>query len=236
MQTISVTGVPWLEPGESRQYGVEALTAKILCKRHNEALSPLDTHARQFARAWTSAINHASRPSRSERSEHFLVSGEAFERWLLKAMIGLFVSKIAAFDRKPATANFRFNLEPLVKALFGEGLQAPKGLYLDPHLGEGTTNSISFAPIQMEGQGNLYGLMVDFHGFHWLLVTDEAGGEDRLSANRGLYRVQMVDLNGPRRTSRIFMTWPARDRQRTAIGFDLAEAQPGPAPNSPDSP
>jgi hypothetical protein len=236
MQTISVTGVPWLEPGESRQYGVEALTAKILCKRHNEALSPLDTHARQFARAWTAAINHASRPSQSERSQHYLVSGEAFERWLLKAITGLLVGKIAAFDRKPASANFRFNLDPLVTALFGKGLQAPKGLYVDPHVGEGTTNSISFAPIQVEGKDSLYGMMADFHGFHWLLVTDEAGGEDRLNANQGLYRVQMADLNGPRRTSRIFMTWPPGFRQRMAIAFDLAEAQPGPSSPAPTGP
>lgn len=45
---IVVSGMPWLAPGETMSLTVDNLAAKILCKRHNEALSPLDAEAGRF--------------------------------------------------------------------------------------------------------------------------------------------------------------------------------------------
>jgi len=53
---IEVAGVPWLKPGESKRLAVDNLTAKILCKRHNENLSPLDSEAGTFLRFLTEAL------------------------------------------------------------------------------------------------------------------------------------------------------------------------------------
>ena len=233
MQTLSLSGVRWHAPGETRTYGVEALTAKILCKRHNEALAPLDSHAQRFAKAWLSAINHVSRPSRSERSEYHLVSGEAFERWLLKVFLGLLAGNIASSDHTPYNDKINLNIEPLVAALFGQGLQAPKGLYFAPHVGETTTNTTSFAHLRMDEQSNLYGLMANFYGYQWLLVTDEMGGEYQVKAMARLFRLQLADLKGPRRTGQIFMTWPAKVRSQMSITLKLGEAESLPDKASP---
>ena len=47
-EIIRVSGAPWLRPDETLSTTIENLTAKILCKRHNEALSPLDAEAGHF--------------------------------------------------------------------------------------------------------------------------------------------------------------------------------------------
>ena len=47
--TLRVSGMPWLKPGQTLDTSVASLTAKILCKRHNEALSPLDGEAGSFS-------------------------------------------------------------------------------------------------------------------------------------------------------------------------------------------
>ena len=44
---VAIDGVFWASPGEV--VGINSLTAKILCVRHNSALSPLDTEAGQLA-------------------------------------------------------------------------------------------------------------------------------------------------------------------------------------------
>src|SRR5688572_9441951 len=39
---IVARGLPWLKPGESRRISSKSLAARILCTRHNSALSSLD--------------------------------------------------------------------------------------------------------------------------------------------------------------------------------------------------
>jgi hypothetical protein len=45
---IVVIGMPWLPAGQALETSIPNLTAKILCRRHNEALSPLDAEAGHF--------------------------------------------------------------------------------------------------------------------------------------------------------------------------------------------
>jgi ribosome biogenesis protein Tsr3 len=43
-----VSGLPWLKPDETKILPITQLAGNILCKRHNEALSPLDAMAGRF--------------------------------------------------------------------------------------------------------------------------------------------------------------------------------------------
>jgi hypothetical protein len=45
---FSIAGLPWLDNGEAKIVGTNALTANCLCARHNSALSPLDAAAQKF--------------------------------------------------------------------------------------------------------------------------------------------------------------------------------------------
>jgi len=73
--TVVVEGFDWCS--EPKRVGVETLTRKILCARHNSDLSPADEAIVQF-----NAI--ATSPTVGAR-----ISGRSLERWFLKTLINL---------------------------------------------------------------------------------------------------------------------------------------------------
>ena len=84
---IQVTGFPWQRSGETAQIGAASLAAKILCKRHNEQLSPLDSVAKVFLSGLKSSFQEASENRLSNST--YQTSGCSFELWLLKVLCGL---------------------------------------------------------------------------------------------------------------------------------------------------
>src|SRR6266404_892642 len=81
---LSVSGLPWLPAGESKQIGLNDLVTKCLCDFHNSALSPLDAAGGQFFDAIQTADMNRSLPGIAP-----LVSGHDIERWLLKTLFGV---------------------------------------------------------------------------------------------------------------------------------------------------
>jgi hypothetical protein len=71
---VRVRGMPWQRKAFER-YAPDNLTARILCRRHNSALSPLDAHAKRFFLALEAGLQHAQRKSLSRRSAFFMTSG-----------------------------------------------------------------------------------------------------------------------------------------------------------------
>lgn len=67
---VFVRGMPW-QKEEVQRFSPDNLTAKILCRRHNSALSPLDEHAKRFFLSLEAANHHASRRSLSRRPAFF---------------------------------------------------------------------------------------------------------------------------------------------------------------------
>jgi hypothetical protein len=89
-QSIFVKGLDWClnEPKEVR---IETLTAKILCKDHNSALSELDSWAgrafnviRDFART---KMNSEKMPYINWASKQLTVESRNLERWCLKTLL-----------------------------------------------------------------------------------------------------------------------------------------------------
>lgn len=81
---LAVKGFPWLEnPNEFKSLSPAALTARILCERHNSALSPLDTVAGSL---FTEILSPDAPRLR-------LFNGHDIERWLLKVLCGITVSR-----------------------------------------------------------------------------------------------------------------------------------------------
>jgi hypothetical protein len=80
-EVLNVENVAWVR-GKRKQIPRRVLTAGVLCKTHNEALSSLDAEAGLLAGALRSlAVGKAPRT--------YQVDGIKFERWLLKTMINL---------------------------------------------------------------------------------------------------------------------------------------------------
>src|SRR5579872_4971666 len=66
-EVLRISGVPWLPPEQTFDTTVQNLTAKILCRRHNEALSPLDAEAGIFFSSLTEALLDLNRSTLSRR-------------------------------------------------------------------------------------------------------------------------------------------------------------------------
>jgi hypothetical protein len=105
---IQVTGFPWQRNAETAQIGAASLAAKILCKRHNEQLSPLDSVAKVFLSGLQSSFQEASENMLSNTT--YQTSGSSFELWLLKVLCGLLpLCKVAV---PHAWVNILFQREP----------------------------------------------------------------------------------------------------------------------------
>jgi hypothetical protein len=86
--TIEVCGLPWLK-GNTRTLPTASLTARVLCKRHNEALSILDGRAAEFVRC----LDVIHDGFGNERAATQVVDGDQLERWLLKTLCGCLASE-----------------------------------------------------------------------------------------------------------------------------------------------
>jgi hypothetical protein len=133
--TIAVSGVPWLPNGEEKEIGVNSLTARILCCRHNSALSPLDTAAGAFFQKLQVIEVDLQRRSLSRKHSFVLMSGEALELWMLKLACGLFYSKNSTADGTRLIDRHQVNEELVREALFLGQWREECGLYLRPPQG-----------------------------------------------------------------------------------------------------
>lgn len=117
----TVSGLPWLPEGDQKKVPIASLTGKVLCTRHNNALSPLDPVAAKFFRFFTE-------PWLEPGTEVYLTCGYELERWLLKMLCGLVASGNATLARQ-RLPRWTPPAEWL-HILFGsENVEAPAGLH-----------------------------------------------------------------------------------------------------------
>lgn len=88
---ITISGMPWIPDDQRKRVSRASLTGKMLCERHNHALSPLDATAAEFFRLFTTEWT-------GEEVDVFLTRGYDLERWLLKMLCGLVASGNATLD------------------------------------------------------------------------------------------------------------------------------------------
>ncbi len=110
---VSVEGATWQKTGEQRMtIGRASLARKMLCQRHNHALSPLDRMAGEFFRY--AIEDHLDifpyligGYDTTFRRSFTLVSGPYFELWLLKVVWGALEAAALEIDGRTA---YRFRL------------------------------------------------------------------------------------------------------------------------------
>jgi len=106
---FTVEGPSWAQV--ARRVGRSALTAKVLCQRHNEALSGLDAMIGEFYDFLRTAIIGPHAGSR-------IFDGEDLERWAMKVLFGLAVSgNITSGGKKARAAGIP---ELHLRILFGD--------------------------------------------------------------------------------------------------------------------
>jgi hypothetical protein len=174
---IDVTGAHWMN-GETLRVTKSALTAKILCARHNSALSPLDTEAGLFFKILGEIFTDLDRQKRAMRPRLHLVSGEALELWMLKVACGLYLGGLAARDGKPIGKNYSIDLDKVVSAFFQRKWDKRGGLYFNGHVGTmmKIENNISVASLTDDDARLVGGARLIPRGMQFDLIFDDSKG------------------------------------------------------------
>jgi hypothetical protein len=111
-KVVLVRGAAWLPSDTGKPVGLNSLSSRMPCGRHNEALSPLDRMAadyfRYFLEDQIDIFKFLGNDFRKEFGRGFIMaSGPLMELWMLKALWGAIESKALNVDGRTA---YRFRL------------------------------------------------------------------------------------------------------------------------------
>lgn len=219
---VAINGVPWLSAGETREVGINSLTAKILCRRHNSALSPLDAVAGEFCRRLRTIYADCERKSISRRREVTLISGEALELWMLKAACGFFFSKNAAKDGARLIDDHVLDQKLVIACFFRNHWARGCGLYIRASQGHAfdVNSSVAFAPLTASGDKQV-GAALFLLGLEFMILFDPiAVDSGRLLRDGWFHRPSELLFEAGRRSYAVLLTWepgtPSRSIQMTA--------------------
>jgi hypothetical protein len=176
---IIVSGYPWCK-GEAKVVGVDAVTSKILCEAHNNALSPVDKEASEFIRQLSIAADlHLERRSQREPGGwdiyQTLVDGPLLERWFLKTAVNLSLAGRSELRWHLTDSQLKEVPDPFVHAAFGNAdLPEPMGLYAVVSVGvpQKYEFEVSFAPTLKAGT-HIVGGSFNFRGLQYLLWLED---------------------------------------------------------------
>ena len=205
---VKVNGVPWLATDETKILSINSLTGNILCKRHNESLSPLDAMAGKFFAALKLIHDDIfDKKTLSRRWKWFLFSGEEVELWLLKTAIGLFHSGNVAKDKTKLSDTQTIN--PACYDILHTGIFAsPCGLYVDPiHIAE-QINKFQVQPMSDDAAQRMVGLRMTYLSFALVLLFDPNTTYGHSTTDSMTYRPSYLMIRNAKRTHIVMLTWP----------------------------
>jgi hypothetical protein len=218
--TMRIQGFSWCRNKEV-EIPVSRARANILCKHHNEALSPLDSAGTRGFRALRAAwelhsIREKMRPHPWMIKQH-KIQGRLLERWFLKTLVNLVCAEdgdIGWADGSPRAAP----PPALVDCCFGpDRLVLPMGLYMIAASGMELADRdfLRFSPLLESGR--IVAGIFEFCGFHFLLsVWNEPLPEGLFQANgpKGsraaelMYHPRVFEMrNGGRLSQVVRLTW-----------------------------
>jgi hypothetical protein len=203
---FAVSGVPWLEEGESRILSPRNLTANCLCAKHNSALSPLDSAALKFFQALRPCWVNEGVPL------HHLVSGHDIERWLLKTLKAFAVSRNLAKGRQRLPGIFQENV--CLIDMLDDPTRWPEltGLYFMMKPGARTENRNHFQLAPLYGLDNdvIAGLTANILGLQFLLMAEPPDMAKSHSLRTAIYRPGSISVTVGAVINRIDISWHDR--------------------------
>jgi hypothetical protein len=209
-KTVQVSGHIW-KSEKPKSIGINSLTANILCRTHNSALSDVDAAGIGVFRALRQFEEiHSGRQSPEESKMKHRVFGPLLERWCLKHMINLFVAGDRLgywYDGSEASAP----PPDIIEAAFGlKTLERPRGLYnfAGLTLGEykAIADQVGFTAINLESK--FAGCIFEFQALTfliWLLDRDVSW-----TAVRPFYHHMGGHFDGPHGRASLIVEWPAK--------------------------
>jgi hypothetical protein len=177
-EMIYVKGFPWC-PDELKRIGVSSFTKKVLCQRHNNALSPIDEAAIGAMKVFREEkqINNVREKLKPIRwtVKRFYIDGRGLERWFLKTLINVAADGIHKIGRD--SAEIGKPSERLVRIAFGMETFKPKaGMYGLAHIGQSLKlqEGVFLNPL-IDNAKSIVGVLFHLHGYRFLLYLEEEG-------------------------------------------------------------
>ena len=177
-RTVLVQGFPWCKD-TPKEIGLSGLTAKILCKKHNNDLSPLDASADRAADTLR-AMHQLYETRRNLKPtiwnvKTFVLDGALLERWFLKTLINIGCDRDLPIGRDSEIAG---RPSPrLVRTAFGlEKFELKAGLYVVAKEGMRLTMEDRVQCLTLVGENKcVEGAIFGFRGFGFLLYLEPKG-------------------------------------------------------------
>lgn len=210
---VLMEGFPWLK--EPKALSPERIASKILCERHNNGLSPLDTSALRFFECLMALPKVLGAPGR-KRDHLYMFSGPDLERWMIKLLTGLLVSGNAMLDGK----------KKVVDAVPTWWLEVLMGrMHLPPGVGLGTMevvgrapqslpDNVAFAPIFYSDKGTdePVGASVWMRGLALGLVLVNIPDKTGTWAEHFLHHASVTRFLGPASSVTLFLSGEGWDK------------------------
>lgn len=181
---IRVQGFPWCM-NEPKEIGISELTARILCVRHNNDLSPVDDAGlaafgvfKEIRRL--SNVRNTMKPRRWNVVK-YQIDGPMLERWFLKTLINISCDgewPIGRASEVPGRPH-----DKLVKIAYGrEEFENRAGLYFlaKPGMRIESADTILFSPLVKE-RHHIEGGLFTFRGQGFLLYLESEGPPEPLA-------------------------------------------------------
>ena len=203
-----IAGFSFQSQNTLRCVGVEALTSRILCKRHNSCLSPLDSEAQRCLRALR-AFDADLQDGGTPTSDEATINGPDLERWMLKVLIGMNHAKLLDSTGVRRSAS-------MIRILFGrEQWPTGWGLYVLAR----REVSHAFAGIEIVTRtvdDEIWAADFDIAGFPFMLSlgTPGGGGREHLYRPAGL----ILSRTDHEAQKKLTFGWPRRPRS-DYVGF-----------------
>jgi hypothetical protein len=212
--SITISGAPWHSPGQTQTLTINNLTAKILCERHNSALSPLDAEAGIFFKVLRSTFEDLERASSSRKLNLHLVSGTMLELWMLKAACGIYFS-IASHNGTRLSETHTIDLAKVEQAFFASDWDARGGLYLKSIIGSAmqTAWSVVVSPLSNNDKKRNGGVRISLLGFELDLLFDTTDTNPG-PWNGITHRPSELSFENKGRKHYIILTWPPGTPER----------------------
>lgn len=215
---IHVTGLPGRPLNEPIEVPLKSLTAKILCQRHNSALSPLDDFAAKAFRSMGDAAAYAATHQRPGRLAHFLVSGDALELWAIKTMAGLYHSGVASLESTKVSSFASIRNDLIAKAFETQNLPQYTGLFVTQGIGIIKRQGLSVSSLIDTDRNEQIGINLELGPLKFqLFIVPPQDVKMMIAAKR--YRVGSIEFRGPVRSAKVFLTW--RHRRKTVDQLTL---------------
>ncbi|QOF29690.1 hypothetical protein [Mycobacteroides abscessus] len=133
-KVVALQGASWQPSSEKKTVGIKGVSTRMLCERHNKALSPLDSVAAEFfAYLRDDLVDMTWHEGVADFARGFtMVSGPHLELWLLKALWGAIEAKALVVNGHRA---YRFRLgvtNDVLAEILWRGAEWPKhwGMYV----------------------------------------------------------------------------------------------------------